>query len=121
MLNLLWTPLKFFKPFLIFEIVNPTVIAKAEADVSSTVTTNVTDYGVQYNLGNGITLAAVGTQIDENTGGETSDISTVSVKYNIASGLNAYLTYHDYDYAPGTSGGTADDGSKTLVTIVSKF
>ena len=97
------------------------VIAKAEADVSSTVTTNVTDYGIQYNLGNGITLAAVGTQIDENTGGETSDISTVSVKYNIASGLDAYLTYHDYDYAPGTSGGTADDGSKTLVTLVSKF
>ena len=97
------------------------VIAKAEADVSSTVTTNVTDYGIQYNLGNGITLAAVGTQIDENTGGETSDITTVSVKYNIASGLDAYLTYHDYDYAPGTSGGTADDGSKTLVTLVSKF
>jgi hypothetical protein len=97
------------------------VIAKGEADVTSAIKTNVTDYGVQYNLGNGITLAAVGTQIDENTGGETSDITTMSVKYNIASGLNAYLTYHDYDYAPGTSGGTADDGSKTLVTIVSKF
>jgi len=97
------------------------VIAKGEADVSSTVTTEVTDYGVQYNMGNGITLAAVGTQIEENTGGETSDITTVSVKYNVASGLDAYLTYHDYDYAPGTSGGTADDGSKTLVTLVSKF
>ena len=97
------------------------VIAKGEADVSSTVTTNVTDYGIQYNLGNGITLAAVGTQIDENTGGETSDITTVSVKYNVASGLDAYLTYHDYDYAPGTSGGTADDGSKTLITLKSSF
>ena len=97
------------------------VIAKAEADVSSTVTTEVTDYGIQYNLGNGVTLAAVGTQISENTGGETSDITTVSVKYNVASGLDAYLTYHDYDYAPGDSGGTADDGSKTLITLVSKF
>jgi len=97
------------------------VIAKGEADVSSTVTTEVTDYGVQYNMGNGITLAAVGTQIEENTGGETSDITTVSVKYNVASGLDAYLTYHDYDYAAGTSGGTSDDGSKTLVTIVTKF
>jgi hypothetical protein len=97
------------------------VIAKGESDVDASVTTEVTDYGVQYNLGNGITIAAVGTQIEENTGGETSDITTMSVKYNITSGLNAYLTYHDYDYAPGTSGGTADDGSKTLVTIVSKF
>ena len=97
------------------------VLAVASADVTGAITTDVTDYGVQYNLGNGITLAAVGTQIEENTGGETSDITTVSVKYNVASGLNAYLTYHDYDYAPGTSGGTADDGSKTLVTLVSKF
>jgi len=32
------------------------VIAKGEADVSSTVTTEVTDYGVQYNMGNGITF-----------------------------------------------------------------
>jgi len=97
------------------------VIAKGEADVTSAIKTNVTDYGVQYKLGNGITLAAVGTQIDENVGGETSDITTMSVKYNIASGLNAFVTYHDYDYAPGTSGGTADDGSKTLFTLVSKF
>ena len=97
------------------------VIAKGEADVDASITTEVTDYGIQYNLGNGITVAAVGTQVEENTGGETSDITTMSFKYNVASGLNAYLTYHDYDYAPGTSGGTADDGSKTLVTIVSKL
>jgi len=97
------------------------VIAKGEADVTSAISTEVTDYGVQYNLGNGITLAAVGTQVEENTGGETSDITTMSVKYNIASGLDAFVTYHDYDYAPGLSGGTADDGSKTLFTLVSKF
>ena len=97
------------------------VMAKAESDVTSAISTEVTDYGIQYNLGNGLTLSAVGTQIEENTGGETSDITTVSAKYNLASGLDAYLTYHDYDYAAGTSGGTADDGSKTLVTIVAKF
>jgi len=97
------------------------VMAKGEADVTSAIKTEVTDYGVQYNLGNGITLAAVGTQIEENTGGETSDITTVSVKYNVASGLDAFITYHDYDYAPGLSGGTADDGSKTLLTLRSKF
>ena len=98
------------------------VIAKGEADTSTaSITTEVTDYGVQYNLGNGLTLAAVGTQIEENTGGETSDITTVSAKYTIAAGLDAYFTYHDYDYAPGTSGGTADDGSKTYITIKASF
>jgi len=97
------------------------VIAKAESDVDTTVTTEVTDYGIQYNVGNGLTLAAVGTQVEENTGGETSDITTVSAKYNIASGLDAYLTYHDYDYAAGSSGETDDDGSWTQVTIKATF
>jgi hypothetical protein len=98
------------------------VIAKATSDVTTAIQTEITDYGVQYNLGNGITLAAVGTQIEENTGGETSDITTVSVKYNVASGLDAYLTYHDYDYEDGTTGTTADDdGSVTFLTIKATF
>ena len=65
--------------------------------------------------------SAVGTQVEENTGGETSDITTVSAKYNLAAGLDAYFTYHDYDYAVGTSGETADDGSKTYITIKASF
>ena len=99
------------------------VIAKGEADsTTASVTTEVTDYGIQYNLGNGLTLAAVGTQIEENTGGETSDITTVSAKYNVAPGLDAYLTYHDYDYEDGTTATTNDDdGSKTYVTIKASF
>ncbi len=97
------------------------VIAKAEDEVSSTVTTEVTDYGIQYNVGNGLTLAVVGTQVEENTGGETSDITTVSAKYNIASGLDAYVTYHDYDYKAGSSGETADDGSWTQITLKTTF
>ena len=98
------------------------VIAKAETDVDTTVTTEVTDYGVQYNVGNGLTLAAVGTQIEENTGGESSDVTTVSAKYNIASGLDAYITYHDYDYEDGTTATTADDdGSWTQVTLKATF
>jgi hypothetical protein len=98
------------------------VMAKANSDQTTAVTTTVTDYGVQYNLGNGIVLSAVGTQIEENTGGETSDITTVSAKYNIASGLDAYLTYHDYDYEDGTTATTNDDdGSLTLFTIKASF
>ena len=97
------------------------VIAKAESDVDATTTTEVTDYGVQYNVGNGLTLTAVGTQIEENTGGETSDVVSLGAKYNITSGLDAYLTYHDYDYKAGTSGATNDDGSYTILTIKAKF
>ena len=98
------------------------VMAKAESDVTSAISTEVTDYGIQYNVGNGLTLAAVGTQVEENTGGETSDITTVSVKYNIASGLDAYLTYHDYDYEDGTTATTADDdGSYTILTVKASF
>ena len=98
------------------------VIAKAESDVTTAISTEVTDYGIQYNVGNGLTLSAVGTQVEENTGGETSDITTVAAKYNIASGLDAYLTYHDYDYEDGTTATTADDdGSWTSVTIKASF
>ena len=97
------------------------VIAKAEDDVNANVTTEVTDYGIQYNVGNGLTLAVVGTQVEENTGGEQSDITTVSAKYNIASGLDAYITYHDYDYENGTSGETDDDGSWTQITLKAAF
>ena len=97
------------------------VIAKAEDDVTSAITTEVTDYGIQYNMGNGLTLAAVGTQIEENTGGESSDVTTVSAKYEIAAGLEAYLTYHDYDYKAGDSGETSDDGSWTHLTIKASF
>jgi hypothetical protein len=97
------------------------VIAKGEADQTAAVTTEVTDYGVSYNVGSGLTLTAVGTQVEENTGGETSDITSIGAKYNIASGLDAYVTYHDYDYAVGTSSETADDGSKTYITIKASF
>ena len=103
------------------------VIAKANSDMTNAVTTEVTDYGIQYNLGNGVTLAAVGTQVEENIGGESSDITTVSAKYSIASGLDAYLTYSDYDYENGTSATSNvatnpdDDGSVTFVTIKASF
>ena len=98
------------------------VIAKAESDTTTALTTEVTDYGVQYNVGNGLTLAAVGTQIEANTGTETSDVTSVSARYTIASGLEASLTYHDYDYEDGTTGTTGDDdGSWTHVIIKASF
>jgi len=98
------------------------VFAQAEGDTDTTVKTEIKDFGIQYNLGNGLTLAAVQTEVDEPGGdGETLDVTTVSATYNITSGLDAYLTYHDYDYENGTSGGTDDDGSATLISIVASF
>jgi len=97
------------------------VIAKAEDDRSTSVQTTVTDYGISYNIGSGLTLAAVGTQVEENTGGETVDATSISAKYTITSGLDAYLTYHDYDYKAGSSGRTNDDGSYTQFTIKASF
>jgi outer membrane protein OmpU len=97
------------------------IAARATIDVTSAISTTITDYGISYDIGNGFTVTAAGTQVDENTGGETLDITSVSVKYNVASGLDAYLTYHDYDYAIGTSSETADDGALTLLTLKASF
>ena len=97
------------------------VFAQAQSDVTTAIETKVVDYGLQYTLGNGIVLSYVGTQVTENTGGESLDVTTISAKYNIASGLDAYLTYHDYDYKIGTGDGTADDGSSTHITIKTTF
>jgi len=97
------------------------IMAKAEDDVTSAIKTEVTDFGVQYKLSNGLTLSAVSTEVTENTGGESLDVTTIGGKYSIASGLDAYLTYHDYDYAVGTSGATADDGTVTSFTLKASF
>lgn len=97
------------------------IVAQAEDDQSTSITTEVNDYGISYTVNDVLTFAATGTEVDESSGGETLDITSVSVKYSIASGLDAYLTYHDYDYAKGTSGGTADDGSATMFAIEATF
>ena len=68
-----------------------------------------------------MTIAAVQTEVKENTGGETLDVTSVGASYVVASGLTASLTYHDYDYDNGTSGETDDDGSSTIFSIVAKF
>ncbi|MDB9915905.1 porin [Alphaproteobacteria bacterium] len=97
------------------------VYATSETDVDATVTTEITDFGVQYKMANGMVVSAIQTEVKENTGGETLDVTSVAASYTIASGLNASLTYHDYDYAVGTSNETADDGSATIVSITASF
>jgi len=74
------------------------VYAQSQTDVDATTETEITDFGVKYDFGNGMTLGAVQTAVEENTGGETLDVTTVGASYTIASGLTASVTYHDYDY-----------------------
>ena len=97
------------------------VFATSQVDVDAATETEITDFGIHYNLGDGMTIAAVQTEVKENTGGETLDVTSVGASYVVASGLTASLTYHDYDYDNGTSGETNDDGSSTIFSIVAKF
>ena len=97
------------------------IIARAEDDQSASVTTEVNDYGLSYAVDDALTLAAAGTEVDESVGGETLSVTSVSAKYTIVSGLDAYLTYNDYDYAAGSSGATADDGSVTILSLEATF
>ena len=97
------------------------VYAQAKKDVSSTVETEITDFGISYKVNDGLSVAVVQTEVDENTGGETLDVTSVGATYTIVSGLKASLTYHDYDYKAGSSGETNDDGSNTTLSIVATF
>jgi hypothetical protein len=95
--------------------------ATANKDVTSTVETSITDFGAHYKLSDALSIAAVQTEVDENVGGETLDVTSFGATYTIASGLTASISYHDYDYQKGTSNETSDDGSNTTLSIVAKF
>ena len=98
------------------------VFASAQIDTTTAnVETEIQDFGIQYKATDTLTLAAVQTEVKENTGGETLDVTSVSATYTIASGLTAYVTYHDYDYDNGLSGATDDDGSATMFSIKATF
>lgn len=97
------------------------IIAQAEDDQSSSIQTEVNDYGISYAVNDQLSLAVAGTEVTESSGGETLDIYSVAAQYAITDGLDAYLTYHDYDYASGTSGATSDDGSAILLSLEATF
>ena len=97
------------------------ILAQAEDDQSSTIVTEINDYGISYAVSDALTFAVAGTEVTETSGGETLDVTSVSAKYTIVNGLDAYLTYHDYDYGAGSSGLSADDGSATLISIEATF
>jgi len=97
------------------------VFAQAQRDVTATVETEITDFGVSYKVSDALSMSVVMTEVTENTGGESLDVTSVGATYTIASGLTASLSYHDYDYKAGDSNETADDGSNTTLSIVASF
>jgi hypothetical protein len=97
------------------------VYANAQRDVNATIETEITDFGVSYKVSDVLSMAVVMTEVSENTGGESLDVTSVGATYTIASGLTASLSYHDYDYKVGDSNETADDGSNTTLSIVASF
>ena len=97
------------------------VFAQAQRDVTAAVETEITDFGVSYKVSDALSMAVVMTEVTENTGGESLDVTSVGATYTIASGLTASLTYHDYDYKAGQSDETNDDGSNTTLSIVASF
>jgi hypothetical protein len=97
------------------------IIAQAKDDQSTSIETEVNDYGISYAVNDQLTFGVTGTEVTESSGGETLDITSVAAQYTITDGLDAYLTYHDYDYAAGTSGATSDDGSAILLSLDATF
>ena len=54
-------------------------------------------------------------------GAEEYTNSGVEIAYTVASGLTAYINVEDYEYKAGTSGGTADSGTASKLTIKASF
>ena len=101
---------------LTFIIANTTYQASGE-DRSST------GAGASYTLANGIKIGAYTFKTEDDLDvGEEYTKSGVEIKYNIASGLDAYINVDDYEYKIGTEAtATADSGTISKLTIAASF
>ena len=89
-----------------------------------------TGFGIKYDMGGGMYLAASTMEAEDDhssalSGTEKEKYTTTmgEVGYTIAPGLNAAVTYVDYEYKDGgtTASGTDDSGNMTKVTIKAAF
>jgi len=76
---------------------------------------------VSFKISDAMTLTAHTTETDDSSTSEEYTNSGVEVKYQIASGLTAFINVEDYDYKVGTSSGTADSGTASKLTIQATF
>jgi len=86
--------------------------------------------GIKYDMGGGMYLAAASMEAEDDhadatSGGEKEKYTTTmaEIGYTIAPGLNAAVTYVDYEYKDGgtTASNTDDSGSITKLTIKAAF
>jgi len=75
----------------------------------------------QIKVSDAMTLTVHTTETDDSSTSEEYTNTGVEVAYSIASGLTAYLNVEDYDYKIGTSGGNADSGTVSQLTIKATF
>jgi len=83
------------------------------------------DFGISYNMGNGMTLAAYTVESEDTDDvGEEFTRSGIEVAYTIAPGLTAVINVDDFDYDAASSGGTttvSDNGTSSKLTIKASF
>jgi len=86
-----------------------------------------TDFGISYNMGNGMVVAAYTMDADDSIDtGETYTKSGIELAYTIAPGLSAVINVDDFDYDAATGGGSinttvSDNGTSSKLTIKASF
>ena len=80
-----------------------------------------TGAGAKMAISDGLSAAVFSYKVEDDSTSEEYTNSGVEVAYTIASGLTAYVNVEDYEYKAGTSGGTADSGTASKLTIKASF
>jgi len=100
---------------------NITVAASQSTHEASGSDEESNGFAAQVKVSDAMTLTVHTTETDDSSTSEEYTNSGVEVKYSIASGLTAFLNVEDYDYKVGTSGGNADSGTASKLTIQASF
>ncbi len=77
--------------------------------------------GAKMKISDDLSAAVFSYKVEDDSTSEEYTNSGVEVAYTIASGLTAYINVEDYEYKAGTSGGTADSGTASKLTIKASF
>ena len=72
-------------------------------------------------ISDGLSAAVFTYKVEDDSTSEEYTNTGMEVVYNLASGLDAYINVEDYEYKAGTSGGTADSGTASKLTIKASF
>ena len=76
---------------------------------------------VSFKVSDAMNVTFHTTETEDDSTSEEYTNTGAEISYTIASGLTAYLNVEDYDYKVGTSGGNADSGTASKLTIKASF